>query len=259
LLCGDLIDLWNVRLLHKKGEEYIHSSLYFADAVKHPTNSNGFPHTPILDIGHDRALFRKVMAAWLAEPPARRIGRGVFHAILQDKGTLRFSHLRDLVTVVEMHETSAGTAPLSKTQFCAVRKAFKAFLNKFAVKEPDSDKWLETMERRVDLINHYDAKIRLANFIKKLPEGFVSAPEAFINEVIKLRNTLVHDIVGLKTDDQNKLAYFVAKLKALYALSDAVSLGARPVDVQKGAHFFSAAKFTPRNFFTGGPSDEGDE
>jgi hypothetical protein len=259
LLCGDLIDLWNVRLLHKKGEEYIHSSLYFADAVKHPTNSNGFPHTPILDIGHDRALFRKVMAAWLAEPPARRIGRGVFHAILQDKGTLRFSHLRDLVTVVEMHETSAGTAPLSKTQFCAVRKAFKAFLNKFAVKEPDSDKWLETMERRVDLINHYDAKIRLANFIKKLPEGFVSAPEAFINEVIKLRNTLVHDIVGLKTDDQNKLAYFVAKLKALYALSDAVSLGARPVDVQKGAHFFSAAKFTPRNFFTGEPSDEGDE
>jgi hypothetical protein len=259
LLCGDLIDLWDVRLLHKKGGEYIHSSLYFSDPVKHPTNSNGFPHFPILDIGNDRALFRKVMDAWLAEPPARRIGRGVFHAILQDKGTLRFSHLRDLVTLVEMHEASAGTSPLSKTQFCVLRKAFKAFLNEFAAKEPDSDKWHETMERRIDLINQYDAKIRLANFIKKLPEGFVSAPETFTNDVIKLRNTLVHDIVGLKTDDQNKLAFFVAKLKALYALSDAMSLGARPDDIKKGAQFFSAAKFTPRNFFTGEPSDDNDE
>jgi hypothetical protein len=259
LLCGDLIDLWNVRLLHKKQGEDIFSSLYFADPVKHPTNSNGFPHSPILDIGHDRSLFRKVIATWLAEIPARRIGRGVFHAILQDKGTLRFSHLRDLVTLVEMHETHVGTLPLSKTLFDVVRKAFKASLNEFAAKDPDSAKWLETMEKRVDLMNYFDAKIRLANFIKKLPEGFVSAPEKFTNDVINLRNTLVHDIVELKTDDQNKLAYFVAKLKALYVLSDAISLGARPDDINKGSRFFIAAKLTPRDVFTGGPSDDDDD
>lgn len=113
LLCGDLIDVWDLQLLHKKGEGYIYSELYFPDPVEHPTNSHGFPQLPILDIGHDRALFRKVMASWLAESPAKRIGRGAFAAILQDKGTLRFSHLRELVTIVEMQESRATADPVA--------------------------------------------------------------------------------------------------------------------------------------------------
>jgi hypothetical protein len=121
LICGDLIDLWDVQLVHKKGEEYTHSELYIADPVERPANSHGFPMVPILDIGRDRALFRRVMAAWFAEPPARRIGRGAFTAILQDKGTLRFSHPREFVTIIEMQES--GTAPLSKEQSRALRGA----------------------------------------------------------------------------------------------------------------------------------------
>src|SRR5258707_716577 len=113
--------------------------------------------------------------------------------------------------------------------------------------------------RRINQINYHDAKIKLANFIAKLPEGFVSTPEAFINDVVELRNTLVHDISRLKNDDQNRLAFFVAKLKALYALSDAISLGATPDDIKKGAQFFMAAKYTPKNIFTGEPPDDNDE
>lgn len=255
-LCGDLIDLWNVRLLHKIGEEYTQSELYFPDPVPHPANSHGFPTLPLLDIGHDRTLFRKIIASWLAEPSARRTGRGAFTAVLQDKGTLRFSHLRDLVTIIEMQEASAGTAPLSKVQSSALRNALKLVINEFAAKEPDSDKWHETMERRIDQINYYDARTRLANFIAKLPKGFVSVPETFTNDVIELRNTLVHDISRLTSDDQNRLAFFVAKLKALYALSDAISLGAKPDDIREGSQFFTAAKYMPKDFFTGEPPDD---
>jgi hypothetical protein len=48
---------------------------------------------------------------------------------------------------------------------------------------------------------------------------------------------------------------FVAKLKAFYALSDAIALGARPSDIREGSQFFRAAKYMPKNFFTGEPSD----
>lgn len=92
---------------------------------------------------------------------------------------MRFSHLRDLVTIIEMQEAKTGTAPLSKVQSCVLRKAFKTALREFAEKEPNSDKWYKTMEKRIDLINYHDAKIGLANFIAKLPKGFVSVPEEF--------------------------------------------------------------------------------
>jgi hypothetical protein len=249
LVCGDLIDLWDVQLLHQKGEEYTHSELYFADLVERPANSHGFPMVPILDIGRDRALFRKVMAAWFAEPLARRIGRGAFTAILQDKGALRFSHLRELVTIIEMQES--GTAPLSKEQSRALRSALKAALKEFAAKQPDSDGWRETIERRIDLINYHDAKKKLANFIANLPPGFVSVPETFPNDVVELRNALVHDIRRVKADDQIRLSFFLAKLKALYVLHDAINLGARPDEVVKGSRFLTAAENMPADFFTG--------
>lgn len=259
LICGDLIDLWDLRLLHKKGEEYTGSELYFADPVEHPANSDGFPTLPILDIGCDRPLFRKVIAAWLAELPARKIGRGAFAAILQDKGTLRFSHLRELVTIIEMQERKAGTAPLSKAQFRALRCALKAVVKEVAEKQTDSAEWRETIENRINYINSYDAKILLTNFISRLPPGFVSLPDSFPNDVIKLRDNLVHDISRLKSDAQNKLAFFVAKLKALYALSDAIALGARPDEVREGSRFFTRAKYTPTNLFADDTSDSSDE
>jgi hypothetical protein len=160
-MCGDLIDLWDVQLLHKMGAEYSHSELYFADPVERPEKSDGFPILPILDIGHDRELFRRVMVHWLAEPPARRVGRGAFTAILQDKGSLRFSHLRELVTIIEMQASSDGTAPLSKAQSSALRQALKRALEEFAATEQDRESWLETIEKRIDNINYHDAKIQL--------------------------------------------------------------------------------------------------
>jgi hypothetical protein len=259
LICGDLIDLWDVQLIHKKGKEYTHSELYFADPVEHPASSSGFPMLPLLDIGRDRTLFRKVMAAWLAESPVRRIGRGAFTAILQDKGTLRFSHLRELVTIIEMQESNAGTTPLLKDQFRTLRDALKAVLEQFAAKDPDSARWRETIEKRISQINSYDARIKLANFIAKLPQSFVSLPEAFTKDVIDLRNDLVHDISRLKAGVQNRLAFFLAKLKALYVLSDAIALRARPDEVRTGSHFLAAAQHIPANFFTGDTSDGSDE
>jgi hypothetical protein len=49
------------------------------------------------------------------------------------------------------------------------------------------------------------------------------------------------------------------KLKALYALNDAIAIGARPDEVRTGSHFLVAAQYTPVNFFTGDTSDNGDE
>jgi hypothetical protein len=259
VICGESVDLWDVGLLHKNDREYSHSDLYFADLVKHPVNSHNFPTLPLLDIGHNRNLFRRVIACWLAEPLAKRIGRGAFAAILQDKGTLRFSHLRELVTIIEMQVSSAGKTPLSKSQSRALRTALKAVLEQFATKEPNSAKWHDTMQKRIDNINYHDAKLQLSNFILRLPKGFVSLSETFTKDVIELRNTLVHDISRIKSDDQRKLAFFVAKLKALYALSDAIALGATPDEVREDSRFFTAAKYMPANPFTGDTSDSSDD
>jgi ApeA N-terminal domain 1 len=250
VICGDLIDLWDVQLLHKSGADYAYSELYFADPVKRPAKSDGFPTLPALDICHDRELFRRIIASWLAEPPSTRMGRGAFAAILQDKGTLHFSHLRELVTIIEMQASSDGTAPLSKEQSCALRRALKATLEAFATKEVDSESWRETIERRIDNINSHDAKIKLKNFISQLPQAFVSVSDTFCRDVIDFRNTLVHAISRIKAGDYNKLAFFVAKLKALYVLSDALSLGARVNEIRTGSSFLMAAEHMPLNAFT---------
>jgi ApeA N-terminal domain 1 len=250
LICGDLIDLWDVQLHHRTGADRASSELYFADLVKRPTKSDGFPTLPILDIGHDRGLFRRIIAGWLADPPARRIARGAFNAILQDKGSLRFSHLRELVTIIEMLASSDGAAPLSKRQSCELRSALKATLDAFAANEADGERWRETLERRINNINYHDAKIQMKNFISRLPQGLVSVPETFHRNVIDFRNTLVHDFSRIRNEDQNKLAVYVAKLKALYALSDAVALGARMNEIREGSQFLMAAKHMPLDAFT---------
>lgn len=46
------------------------------------------------------------------------------------------------------------------------------------------------------------------------------------------------------------MAFFLAKLKALYTLSDAMALGARPNEVSTGSHFFRMAEYIPENAFT---------
>jgi hypothetical protein len=249
LLCGDLVDLWDVRFAHKS--PFSQSTVYFPDLVKKPTTSAGFPTLPLLEIGKDPALFRKVMSSWLSESAARRIARGAFAAIMQDKGTLRFSHLRELVTIIEMQEEKKGTAPLTKDQSRRLRGALQTALTTFAEKEPNSEEWREVIEKRIELINSYDAKKQIANFIAGLPQGFVVLPDRFAHELVELRNTLVHDISRITANDQNKLSFFLAQLKALYALSDAVALGAARADIRQGSHFLSTAMHMPMDFYTG--------
>ena len=128
LICGDSIDLWDVQLLHKIGADYVGSDIYFCDPIKRPQKSDHFPMAPILDICRDRELFRRVIAGWLAEPPARKIGRGAFASIQHDKGILHFSHLRELVTIIETQADSDGTAPLSKAK-SRVRSRSEKFIN----------------------------------------------------------------------------------------------------------------------------------
>ena len=80
--------------------------------------------------------------------------------------------------------------------------------------------------------------------------------DSFPSEVVDFRNTLVHDISSIKTNDSNRLAFFVAKLKAIYAVSDALALGGKVDEIRDGSKFLMAAKHTTRNSFSGG--DEAD-
>jgi len=251
VICGDLIDLWNTQFLHKLSDGYTQSTVYFPDLVKRPNDSIGFPQVPLLDIGHQRALFRKIVAAWLTESTARRIARGAFFAVLQDKGMVRFSHLRELVTILEMHEAKAGTAPLSKETSRKLRQSLHEALEKFEANEPGSAEWRDVIRQRIDQINYRDAKTQMANFIAKIPKGFMELPDRFAHDLIELRNTLVHDISRITANDQNKLSFFLAQLKALYALSDAVGLGAIPDEINLGASFLSTALHMPMDSFTG--------
>jgi ApeA N-terminal domain 1 len=249
ILCGDLVELSDVRFTHTT--RFSQSKVYFPDLVKSPTTSADFPTLPLLEIGKDPSLFRKVMSSWLSESDVRKIARGAFAAIMQDKGTMRFSHLRELVTIIEMQEEKAGTAPLTKAQARRLRSALQAALTTFADTEPNSAEWLDVIEKRIGLINSYDAKKKIANFIAGLPKGFVVLPDRFVHELVELRNTLVHDISRITANDQNKLSFFLAQLKALYALSDAMALGARQADIREGSHFLSTAMHMPINFYTG--------
>ena len=258
LICGDVIDLWGVELHAKAGRYIASSDVYFYDPVPRPTSSTGFPAVPILNISKDRALFRRVMAGWLTEPDRRRTARGIFNAILQDKGILRPSHLRDLVTIAEMLADSDGTAPLTTQKFRALREALIATLDKFATGHADALDWRDTVKGRLDNLNYRDTRIILQRLIDALPESFVALPEAFAGDVVKLRNALVHDVGRLKPDDYNKMSFFVAKLKGLYALNDALALGGRPDQIIPYSQFLRRAELATTNVF-GDESEDGAE
>ena len=245
LICGQLIDLWDVQLIHKRGEGLTSSALYFADWVQRPKNSNNFPFVPLLDIGADRELFRRIIAGWLAELPYRRIARGAFNSIQQDEGVLSLSHLRELVTIVEMLTGNDGAAPLPKGTSRALRCALKAALKIFAAKQSDSANWVDTITKRIDNINYHDAKRKIKAFLSQLPTGFVSVPETFHDDVIDLRNVLVHDMTQLNKTHYSRLAFFVAKLKAAYAVNDAIALGARAEEIRTGSSFLVRAEHMP--------------
>jgi hypothetical protein len=87
------------------------------------------------------------------------------------------------------------------------------------------------------------------------PAGF----SKFHGDVIDLRNDLVHDMRRLKAGVEHRLTFFLAKLKALYALSDAIALDARPDEVREHSYFLAAAHNMPENFFTGDTSDSSDD
>jgi hypothetical protein len=153
LICGDVIDLWDTHLYKKVGTYTASSDVYFYNPIPRPTKSVSFPMVPVLDISHNRALFRRVMANWLAERQRRRTARGMFDSILHDKGTLRPSHLRDLITMIEMLVGRGGTAPLSKTKFRALRTALIGALDAFAAAYADAAEWQETIKCRLGHLN----------------------------------------------------------------------------------------------------------
>ena len=126
IIRGNVVDLWDVQLLHKMGNNYSQSDLYFGDTVNRPTKSNTFPTVPLLDICHDRELFRRIIASWLADPASRRIGRGAFASILQDEGFLRLSHLRELVTIIEMQAGGKRNAPALQRKIPCLEERFKS-------------------------------------------------------------------------------------------------------------------------------------
>jgi hypothetical protein len=69
-------------------------------------------------------------------------------------------------------------------------------------------------------------------------------PATFHSDVIELRHTLVHDMSRLNKSDYNRLAFFVAKLKAVYAVSDAVALGAKANEIITRSAFLLRAEHT---------------
>ena len=76
--------------------------------------------------------------------------------------------------------------------------------------------------------------------------------------MIELRNALVHNMSRLDNSDFNKLAFFVANLKAIYAVNDAVALGAKASEIRAGSAFLHLAEHMPLNVFDGDPADDSD-
>lgn len=249
LICGDLVDLCDVHLVHKHDSYYSVSDLYFPDQVKTPARGYNFPTLPIADICGNRALFQMVLGNWLAETEARRIGRGALASILLDRGNTRLDHLRELVTIIEMQVDGEGTTPLSREQSRELRSALKSTLDVFAEKEADSVSWLRIIQGRIDNINYYNTAKKLEKFISGLPPDFVRLPDGFANRVTELRNSLVHDMSRLKSNDYNRMAFFVEKLKALYALADVIALGAKVEEILKGSQLLRAADYVTPNVF----------
>jgi len=255
VLCGGLIDLWNVEFLHHIGAERAESLVYFSDPIERPQTRREFMDTPLVEFARNKLLFRRLMGNWLAEPQGRRIARAAFEDILRDKGVLRLSHHRELVTIIELLGKTKGSAPLTKVKAQQVRAALQKALDECAAKDESSGSWVDAMRARIANIKYHDATIVVQNFLNALPPGFVSFPPTFAADVVKLRNTLTHNLGDVKNSDFNRLAFFIAKLKAAIALSDVMSLGASPSAVRKDADLIRLADRTPPEAF-GSLNDE---
>ncbi len=249
VLCGGLIDFWNVEFLHHIGAERAESLVYFSDPIERPQTRREFMDTPLVEFARNKPLFRKLMGNWLAEPQGRRIARAAFEDILRDKGVLRLSQHRELVTIIELLGKTDGSAPLARDKALEVRVALRRALDEYAAKDESSESWVGAIRSRIDNINYHDAAVVIQNFLDKLPPGFVSFPPAFSADVIKLRNVITHNLGNIRNSDFNSLAFFVAKLRAAVALSDVISLGASPSDVRRDADMIRLADRTPPEAF----------
>jgi hypothetical protein len=253
LLCGERIDLWSVTLFHKHGAQFSYSDAFFADWVEQPSSSRSFPMAPLVDISKPK-LFRKIIGNWLHESDVQKLWRGAFISILDDKGTLRFSHLRELVTLIESW-SRVRELPMPKESFQRLKAILLAQTEKFAAKSGVTS-WLPVLVERIGHLNSYNARVTLEKFISALPSGVVSTPPSFAKDVIALRNKLVHDISLIDHQDYNRLSFMVAKLQGLYALADAGSLGAEQSEIIPRSRFLLRAENTTINTFERGSDDD---
>jgi hypothetical protein len=196
---------------------------------------------PVVEVGKNKLLFRRIIKNWLAEPQGRRVARAAFEDILRDKGTLRLSQHLELVTIIELLGKTKSSSPLTKGKAREVIAALQKALKEYASRDPKSASWINALCSRVNNINYHNAAVVVQIFLDDLPPGFISFTPTFPSDVIKLRNTLTHSLGDVKNSDLNRLAFFIAKLKTAIALSDVVSLGASSGDVRKDADLIMRA------------------
>jgi hypothetical protein len=63
----------------------------------------------------------------------------------------------------------------------------------------------------------------------------------------------------LKSTDYNRVAFYVAKLKALYALNDAITLGGRADEIIPRSSFLLRAEHMPPDIFGDDSADDSNE
>jgi hypothetical protein len=243
VICGGLIDLWNVNISLQAEDKLTNAELYFADIVEKPVNSTYFPMSPLINITKDHGIFSRILSKWLDEPEDIRISRGAFGSIISDTEFIRPGHLKDLITVVEMRQGTRGSKPLDKSTFKELRNNLIEALEQFATGHEDSEFWIDLMRARIARLNSHDTKITIINFIKDLPKYFVDTELSFPKDVTQLRHALTHELTRFTAKDQLKLNYYISKLKALFVLNDAILLGASREEISPVSAFFVAAKY----------------
>jgi hypothetical protein len=197
----------------------------------------------LIDIARRKDLFRRILRNWLSESPNTRTTRGAFVAVVSDKGFLRPGHLRELVTIIETRGGTEETAPLRKDVSKALRDKLNVTLEWFASTQSDGDVWIDIIRRRINNINHHEARLILRKFVSDLPPNLVEVSDTFPADLIALRNSLTHDISKITSSDYNNLKFFVTTLKALFVVNDAIVLGASPSDIIEASSFLAAAKY----------------
>jgi hypothetical protein len=231
VICGGLIDLWDVKLLLQVDDKLTDAELYFADIVEKPDSSAHFPTSPLINITTDHRVFARTLSKWLDEPEVMRISRGAFGSIISDVGFVRPGHLRDLITFIEMRQGTRGAAPLDKCTSRKLRNKLIETLEQFAIGQDDSERWIDLIRARINRLNSHDTTIIIINFMKNIPKGFVETELSFPKDVTQLRHALTHELTRFTAKDQSKLNYYISKLKALFVLNDAILLGASPEEI----------------------------